>query len=148
LIESWVHIGIVHLAVLGTPLLIFRVIIHRNLAMDSRGWKITFSGLIALAAVTAIAYFTGPGTADWTKQVLVAFPQDRVESHAFWGRIAFVINGIVGLIGVMGWSSILQEEKPPRLILSILIVLMVINSFIIFYTAHLGGFIRRMDLLQ
>jgi hypothetical protein len=58
-----------------------------------------------------------------------------------------VIQGIAGLLGVMGWASILQEEIPDRRIKPALIFLLTLNTFIIFYTAHLGGLIRRMDLM-
>lgn len=147
MIANWIHIVIVHLAVIGTPLLAYRVFAHRKTAMDSKPWKHTFSGLIILSVITAIAYFTGPETADWTKQVLVSFPQDQVENHALWGRVAFVIQVITGLLGIMGWASILQEEKPDRKISIILMVLLIVNTLVILYTAHLGGLIRRMDLL-
>ncbi len=144
---NWVHIVIVHFAVIGTPWLAYRALMYRRTPMNTTPWKRTFSGLIVLAIVTAIAYLTGPETAEWTKQVVASFPQDHVESHALWGRIAFVIQGIAGLIGVMGWASILQEEEPDNRIAIALIALLVINTLVILYTAHLGGLIRRMDLM-
>ena len=146
MIANWVHIIIVHLTVIGTPWLAYRVLTHRQIPMDSEPWKGTFIGLIILAIITAVAYFTGPETAEWTKQVLASFSQDQVEDHALWGRIAFVIQSITGLLGVMGLASILQEDKPDRKIRSLLIVLLIVNTLIIIYTAHLGGLIRRIDL--
>ncbi len=147
MIANWIHIIIVHFAVIGTPWLAYRVFVHKLTPMDAKPWKGTFSGLIILAIITTVAYLTGPETADWTKQALVAFPQNQVEGHALWGRIAFVIQGITGLIGIMGWANILQEEKPDRRIYSFLMVLLILNTLVILYTAHLGGLIRRMDLI-
>lgn len=144
---NWIHIVIVHFSIIGTPWLWYQVLKHRKLSMDAKPWKVTFSGLIILTAITAIAYFTGPETADWTKQVLASFPQDHVENHALWGRIAFVIQVLTGLIGIMGWMSILQEEKPASFIPNLLIFLLFINTFVLMYTAHLGGLIRRLDLM-
>ena len=146
MIANWVHIIIVHLTVIGTPWLAYRVLSHKQIPMDSKPWKSTFTWLILLATITAVAYFTGPEAADWTKQVLTNFPQGQVEDHALWGRIAFVIQSITGLLGVMGLASILQEDTPDRKIRILLIVLLIANTLIIIYTAHLGGFIRRMDL--
>ena len=148
MMANWIHIVIVHFAVIGTPWLAYRALVHRQLPMDSKSWKGTYSGLIILAIITAIAYLTGPETAEWTKQVLAPFPQEQVEDHAIWGRIAFVIQGIAGFLGIMAWASILQEEKPDSRIASMLILLLTINTFIIMYTAHLGGFIRRLDLIS
>lgn len=148
MLANWIHIVIVHLSILGTPWICYRVYLNRKTPMDDRQWKVTYSGLILLAIITAIAYFTGPETADYTKEILTNFPQDHVENHALWGRIAFVIQVLIGLLGIMAWASILQEEKPESYIYKILLVLLFINTFVLFYTAHLGGLIRRLDLMQ
>jgi Ca2+/Na+ antiporter len=148
MIANWIHIIIVHFAVIGTSWLAYRIIIHRKIPLDTKPWKGNFSGAIILAIITGVAYFTGPQTADWTKQVLASYSQDQVEVHALWGRIGFVIQGITGLIGIMGWASILQDEKPDRRISIILIVLLIINTLVIAYTAHQGGMVRRMDFIQ
>ena len=147
MLANWIHVVIVHLAVIGTPWLAYRVLSHRKAPMDDKAWKGSFIGLIVLAVISSIAYFTGPEAADWTKEVLTSFPQDHVEDHALWGRIAFVIQGIAGLLGVMGWASILQEETPDRRIAGVVIALLITNTLVLLYTAHLGGFIRRMDLM-
>ena len=147
MIANWIHVMIVHLAIIGTPWLAYRVLVFRQFPMDSRQWKGTFTGLIILGIISCIAYFTGPETADWVKQVLDTNPQDLIEDHALWGRIAFIINGIAALMGIMGWASILQDEKPDRRIPIILIVLLILNTLVLLYTAHLGGMIRRLDLV-
>ena len=147
MLANWIHIVIVHLSILGTPWIWYRVFRYRKTPLDDRAWKTTYSGLILLAAITAIAYFTGPETADYTKEILTDYSQDHVENHALWGRIAFVIQVLTDLLGVMAWASILQEEKPESYIYKILLVLLLINTFVLFYTAHLGGLIRRLDLM-
>ena len=139
---------IVHLAVLGTPLLAYRVWSIRKISMDADPWKLTYTGLIILAIISGVSYFTGPEASDWIKQIVDSFPQDQVEDHALWGRIAFVMNVLTGLLGIMGWASILQEEKPDNRISTVLMVLLLINTLVIIYTAHLGGMIRRMDLMS
>ena len=147
MIANWIHIVIVHFAVIGTPWLMYRVIAHKSKPLDQSHWKTNYSALIILGIISAIAYFTGPNAADWTKEILDSYSQDHVENHALWGRIAFVIQVIAALIGIMGWASILQEEKPYQRIPVILIVLLSLNTISILYTAHLGGLIRRMDLM-
>ena len=139
---------IVHFAVIGTLWLLYRVLAYRKNPLDSKKWKGTYSGLIIVGIIACVAYFTGPLAADWTKLVLDSYSQDLVENHALWGRASFVIQVIAALIGIMGWASILQEEKPDRRIPIILIVLLITNTLVLVYTAHLGGLIRRMDFLQ
>jgi len=146
MIANWIHVMIVHVAVIGTPYLVFRVVAHRRVSLDDQKWKHNYTGLIILGLIAAVAYFTGPKAADWTKEVLSNYPQEHVEDHALWGRVAFVIQVIGALIGVMGWASIAQEEKPDKRLPLILMILLFINTVVMLYTAHLGGLIRRMDL--
>lgn len=138
---------IVHVAVIGTPWLMYRGIAHRKKPLDGPQWKGNYSGLIILGVIASIAYVTGPEAADWTKTILAPYPQELIEDHALWGRVAFVIQVIAALIGVMGWASILQEEKPDRRIPIIVMGLLIANTCVLLYTAHLGGLIRRMDLM-
>lgn len=147
MIANWIHVMIVHVAVIGTPWLLYRVVSQRKKPLDGKAWKGNYSALIILGVVAGIAYFTGPEAADWTKTILENYDQDHVENHALWGRIAFVIQVIGALLGVMGWASILQEEIPDKRITKILVLLLTVNTLVMIYTAHLGGLIRRMDLL-
>lgn len=150
MLANWIHIVLVHLPVLATPYLAYlaiRNILNSGQEMDSQPWKVTYTGIIALTVLTSIAYFTGPEAADWTKTVLEDYPQDHVENHALWGRIAFVVQVLIGLLGIMCWASILQEEKPNAKIGVVMAILLVVNTLVIIYTAHLGGMIRRVDLM-
>ena len=147
MIANWIHVIIVHFAVIGTPWLLYRVFAYRKEPLDGKQWKGNYSGLLILGIIAGIAYFTGPVAADWTKLALDSFPQDHVENHALWGRVAFIIQVIAALIGIMGWASILQEERPYPRIPIILMVLLITNTLVMVYTAHLGGLIRRMDII-
>ena len=46
MLANWVHVMIVHLAVIGTPWLVYRVITQRKLALDSKPWKANYSILL------------------------------------------------------------------------------------------------------
>ena len=147
MLANWIHVMIVHLGVIGTPWLLYRIVAHRNNPLEGKQWKANYSASIILGIIAGIAYFTGPEAAEWTKTVLTNYAQDHVENHALWGRIAFVIQVIGALVGVMGWASILQEEIPDKRIPLILMVLLAVNSLVMIYTAHLGGLVRRMDFM-
>ena len=147
MIANWIHIVIVHLAVIGTPWLLYRIWIYRKEPLEESSWKRTYTGALVLGIVASIAYYTGPQAADYTKEILDSYSQDLVEDHALWGRVAFVVHVVAALLGIMGWASILQEEKPYAKLPLLLGVLMLLNTGVIFYTAHLGGLIRRLDLM-
>ncbi|MEO1438162.1 MAG: hypothetical protein AAFV80_21650 [Bacteroidota bacterium] len=147
MIANWIHVMVVHVVVIGVPWLLYRVVVHRKVSMDSASWKANYSILILLGLLATVSYFTGPKAADWTKLVLDPYPQDLVENHALWGRIAFILQGIAALIGFMGWMSIWQEEQPDKRITILVLILLAANTFVLVYTAHLGGLIRRLDFL-
>lgn len=139
------HIISVHLPVVLTP--IMAVWTYSNLKNASvKTWKQIYAVSIAMAIITSISYFTGPATAEHVKIVLQNYPQDLVESHALWGRIAFIVQIFAGLIGIMGLSSYLQDENPSPKLPWILFIILGVNIFILIYTAHLGGMIRRIDI--
>lgn len=147
MIANWIHVMIVHFAIIGTPWLLYRVWIHRQISLESKSWKLNYTAVLVLGAIAAVAYFTGPEAADYAKVVVTDYDQDHVEDHALWGRVAFVIQGVAALVGVMAWASILQEEKPDKRIPAILLVLLSLNTLVLIYASHLGGLIRRMDLM-
>lgn len=146
MLANWIHVMIVHFAIIVTPWLAYRAIAHRNMAMDSTPWKVNYSVLLVLGLIAGIAYFTGPEAANWTKTALASYPQNLVENHALWGRIGAVIQIIAALLGIMGWASILQDEIPDKRIAIIVAILLLINTAVLIYTGHLGGSIRRPDL--
>lgn len=148
MLANWFHISIVHLAVLGIPFLTYCVFSQRKLPLNAKSWRYTYIGLILLAIITTVAYITGPQTADYVKEVVENYPQTQVEDHALWGRIVLILQVIAGLIGIMGLASVLQDEKPERIIFTLLAILLTANTLIVLYTAHLGGYIRRLDFLQ
>jgi hypothetical protein len=147
MLANWIHIVIVHFAVIGTPWLLYRAVKQRNDTMDNESWKLNYSVLILFGITAGIAYFTGPEAADYLKGFLEGYNQNLVENHALWGRVAFVIQVIAAFLGIMGWASILQEEKPDKRIAWLIIALLAVNILVMLYTAHLGGEIRRPDLI-
>lgn len=143
---AWLHITLVHIPVFGTPLLLFMGVKALK-SQKTPQLKAFYQGSIILAVFASIAYFTGPSTSDWVKAVFSDYSQDMVENHALWGRFGFTSSILSGLIGIMAISSYLQEEKPHKAIPWVLLGFQLINFLLFVYTAHLGGLIRRPDLL-
>jgi hypothetical protein len=137
---------LVHLPVLGTPLLIY-IGIRAIRSADIKQLKTLYWGSLILAIITAVVYFSGPATADWVKEFDVHYTQELVENHALWGRFAFTISILSGVLGIMAVANYAQEEIPHKSIPWLLVGVHVLNLFIFLYTAHLGGLIRRIDLL-
>lgn len=140
------HIIIAHIPVLGNFLLILLVwkASQSKKEVDYK-WVYWFGILIAIVA--SISYFTGPTTAEWVKTHFVGYSKDLVQNHALWGRIGFTTSILNGLISIMAIANYMQGEKPHKAIPWIVICLVILSTLIYTYTAHLGGLIRRPDLM-
>jgi uncharacterized membrane protein len=137
---------VVHIPVLGSPLLLAFgwKAIHSKLATD---YKVYYWSSLFIAIASSIAYFTGPLTADWVKEQYTNYSKDFVENHALWGRIGFVTSVLGGVLSIMALANYAQDEKPHKSIPWILLIILLLTVLLFTYTAHLGGLIRRPDLL-
>jgi uncharacterized membrane protein YedE/YeeE len=144
--SAWLHILIVHFPVLGSILLLF-LGFNALKTKKMASYKYLYWGSIFIALTAGIAYFSGPGTAVWVKENTTRYNKEIIENHALWGRIGFSIGILMGLLGVMAIANYAQDEEPhpsiPWIVFGIIFILLLVFA----YTAHLGGFIRRPDLL-
>jgi hypothetical protein len=140
------HIILVHIPVIGTPLLVYLgwKAIQKN---TLNNYKAYYWSVLILSVLTSVAYFTGPQTAEWIKTHLAEYPQEIIEDHALWGRFVFIGNVFSGILALMAVLNYVQNEKPHKSIPWILLIVLGINFLLLVYTVHLGGMIRRPDLL-
>ncbi len=143
---AWVHIIVVHIPVLGTGLLVYMGL-KSVYSLEEKRLKSFYWSSLLVAIFASLAYFTGPSTADWVKNSFSNYPQDLVENHALWGRFGFTISILSALLGVMAISNYAQDEPPHKAIPWVLLSIQILLLVLFIYTAHLGGLIRRPDLL-
>ena len=141
-----VHILIVHIPVLGSLLVLF-LGIRAIKRQKSSQYKSFYWVSLAVAVFSAIAYFTGPDTATWVQEQMQNYPKEILETHALWGRIAFSVSVLSGLLGIMALANYAQEEKPHSSVPWIALFISLLLVIIFAYTAHIGGYIRRPDLM-
>ncbi len=101
--------------------------------------------IVVSAVVGGVAYFSGPPAFESLETELEAV-RDLVELHAVLGRAAF--SGLV-LLAVLTIQAILrtvQEEPPLRWLDGIVIVGVALLSYLLIWTGHLGGAIRRPEI--
>lgn len=99
-----------------------------------------------MAITAALAYFTGPDTADWLQNLPQSFDKELIENHALWGRFAFITAILTGLLGLMNHVQKNEEGHPAKTLYLIQFFLVLLSLVLFIYTAHLGGAIRRPDL--
>ena len=150
-----IHLVAVHIPVVLTPL---ALVLLSLAAMRSRGtptataqssagtlnatgrWLILFS-----AVVGGVAYFTGPIAFESLESEFEAV-RDLVELHAVIGRGAFF--GLI-LLAVPALQAILREvqEEPPLRWLNVTVIVgAALLSYLLVWTGHLGGAIRRPEI--
>ncbi|MEL6822758.1 MAG: hypothetical protein AAFP70_13430 [Calditrichota bacterium] len=142
---TWLHLIVVHVPVLFSPLaLFFLVRAMRSKAIPD--YQLAYSFVIIAALTSAAAYFTGPGAADWLSEILT-LEQNLLEDHALWGRVAFTVMLIAGVMALMAILAYFQEETPHPALSWGIAVLIFISSLMLIWTAHLGGLLRRPELV-
>ncbi len=144
--QAWIHILIVHIPVLGSFLVVF-LGIRAIQTTQVAAYKTFYWSSFFIAITASIAYFSGPETATWVQDHMTHFSKEIIENHALWGRIGFSVAVLSGLVGIMAIANYAQEEKPHKSIPWILLGISVMVFLIFLYTAHLGGSIRRPDLV-
>ncbi len=143
---DFLHIILVHIPVFGgliSAFLGWRALKHK----DAKTCKIFYGSAIVLGILASIAYFSGVETAIWLKAHDKAYNLTRVENHALWGRVGFIVSVLGGLMGVVGISAYAQEEKPHKITPYLLFITALCLALLMLYVAHLGGLIRRPELI-
>lgn len=143
------HLAVVHLPVVLCPLaaVLLLVAMARKEAGDPLlrlGWILLL--VAALGSVTA--YSSGPSAFEQLNEQIpgkagmsgeAALVQALVEDHAVVGRTAFVGMVLVGVLALQGLLQFLQGESPARWLRVTILVLALVLSYVLVWSAHLGG---------
>ncbi|MCA9002943.1 MAG: hypothetical protein KDB61_13545, partial [Planctomycetes bacterium] len=102
--------------------------------------------LAALGA--AAAYFSGPHADEALRALALDDPAARglVEAHALWGRVLFILTGILGALSLLGLLQYLQEEIPPRWLRLTLALGYAALVPLLAWASHLGGLVRHTEI--
>ncbi len=115
---------------------------------DERLQKFCYLVFLICTALTAVAYYTGPGAyeafeaMDWfTEEMKV-----RTEDHAVMGRTSFVgmiLLGLGSLVSLLGYAQGQPPAKPLRWGIFAVALLL---ALLMVWTSHEGGMIRRLEI--
>jgi len=143
--NTWLHLIVVHIPVLFSPLaLIFLFRAMRSKTVSD--YQLAYSFVIIVALTSTVSYFTGQGAAEWLTDILT-LEQNLLEDHALWGRVAFTILLLAGVMALIAVLAYFQEEEPHSSLPWAIAMLMFISTIILIWTAHLGGLLRRPELV-
>ena len=137
------HLAVVHVPVVLCPLaaaLLVYALIKKDAGEPflKLGWI-----LLLVAAVGSLtAYYSGPSAFEQLNEKVTnnaAGIQDLLEDHAVLGRTAFVGMILVGALALQGLLQFLQGESPARWLRVTILMLALALSYVLVWSAHLGG---------
>ena len=138
------HLLTVHLPVVLCPLALVLFLFAR-LRYDTPAARIARWLLVASAVVGVPAYFSGPPAFESMEGELAPM-RDLVELHAVLGRAAFFGLVLLALTALQASLKEMQEEPVPGWLHGIVVVGTLLLSYVLAWTGHLGGAIRRPEL--
>ena len=138
------HLLTVHLPVVLCPLALVLFLFAR-LRYDTPAARIARWLIVASAVVGVPAYFSGPPAFESMESELAPM-RDLVEQHAVLGRAAFFGLVLLALTALQTTLKEMQEEPVPGWLHGIVVVGTLLLSYVLAWTGHLGGVIRRPEL--
>ncbi|MYI06805.1 MAG: hypothetical protein F4059_05680 [Gemmatimonadetes bacterium] len=138
------HLVTVHLPVVLCPLALVLFLFAR-LRHDTPAARIARWLLVASAVVGVPAFFSGPPAFESMESELAAV-RDLVELHAVLGRAAFFGLVLLALTALQTTLREMQEERVPGWLHGIVVVGTLLLSYVLAWTGHLGGAIRRPEI--
>ena len=141
---GYLHLLTVHLPVVLCPLALVLFLFAR-LRYDTPVARIARWLLVASAVVGVPAYFSGPPAFESMEGELAPM-RDLVELHAVLGRAAFFGLVLLALTALQTSLKEMQEEPVPGWLHGIVVVGTLLLSYVLAWTGHLGGVIRRPEI--
>lgn len=141
------HLMLVHVPVVGC----LGVAIIFSLALwlaSELLWKLGYGLLIASAGVTVLAYFTGEPSYELLEAGKYEVAQSDVTQHALVARGALIGMLLVAAFAANAVLQYAQGERPARWLNVTLLVSTLLISYVLAWTAHLGGLVRHPELRE
>lgn len=138
------HLMVVHLPVVGCLFVAVLLVLGHVLGSDLL-LKVGYGFSIALALLGVAAFYSGPSAYEQLQTELLA-QKPWVEQHALVARAAFIGLVVCGALAVQAHLQFLQEEPPARWLRFTILVLVLAMSYLLAWSAHLGGAIRHHEV--
>jgi len=139
-----IHLMLNHVPVIGVILATLLLVV--GILMRSRDVvRVTFGLLVVIALSGVVVYLTGEPVEHMVER-LPGVEHDTLEAHEEFSRPATIALVIVGLVSLVGLIRYWRAERVPRGFAIVTLVLAIIASGMMGWTAHLGGLIRHEEL--
>lgn len=138
------HLALNHIPVLGT--LLGAVLLAYALWRGQETVQNVSLGLLVVVGAVAVAVYLTGEPAEEIVEGAAGVSHDAIEAHEAWGLYAFLASIVTGL-GALG-ALVLEKarEQLARWSVQAVLVLALLTSGVMVYTANLGGKINHPEL--
>ena len=138
------HLALNHIPVLGT--LFGAVLLAYGLWRNQEAVQTVSLGLLVVAGAVAIAvYWTGE-PAEEIVEGMAGVSHDAIEAHEEWGWYALLASLVTGVAALVSLGIGRARRQLVRRTVQVVLVLSLITTGMMAYTANLGGKIHHPEL--
>ena len=138
------HLLLNHIPILGSifiTVLFIVALIYRNTFLQ----KVSLWFLVVVALFTAATYLTGDGAAQ-AVQGLPGVSENMIHIHETVGKVGLGLMFVTGAIALGGALFYSFRPKLPRLLLTVVLFILLLNCGVFVYIGYLGGQIHHPEI--
>jgi uncharacterized membrane protein len=138
------HLLLNHIPILGSifiTVLFIVALIYRNVFLQ----KVSLWFLVVVALFTAATYLTGDKSQDLVQNV-PGVSDAMLHLHERAALIGLLLMFVAGVIALAGAFFYRHKPKLPRLLLTVVLVILLLNSAVFAYIGFLGGQILHPEI--
>jgi len=138
------HLILNHIPILGSifiTVLFIVGLVYRNVFLQ----KVSLWFLVVVALFTAATYLTGDKSQDLV-QNLPGVSDTMLHLHERAALIGLLLMFVTGIIALAGAFFYRHKPKLPRLLLTAVLVILLLNSGVFAYIGFLGGQILHVEI--
>jgi hypothetical protein len=135
------HIPVIGL--LGTLLLLIYAVVRRSEEVK----MVSFGVLVLIALMTIAVYFTGQAAEDMVKKI-PGVTESLIGRHEEAADLALTGIEASGILALVGLILRRRTGSLPKWSVIVVLVLSIISTLVVLYTANLGGEIRHTEIRE
>lgn len=148
------HLMVVHLPVVLCPVAL-GLMAYAMWRREDAVLKVGYVLLIVAAAMSAVAFYSGPPAYDLIREERAAEKaylgpeaQAIVEDHAVAARAAFLCVLLAGVLALQALLQFFQDEPPARWLRLTLLGATLLGCYLLAWSAHLGGQVSHPEIRE
>jgi uncharacterized membrane protein len=143
--SAHLHLLITHLPVLGDLFGLLMLLIA--LAKGDRDLKRISLFVFMISAMAAVpTYLTGRTASTFLMKLMPGMSMDAGDQHAEVAVIALAVGCVLGIVALAGLLVYRQANRTPTWFTGLVLVLALLTTAVMTWTANLGGKIRHVEI--